>query len=99
VAVFEKYQELVAPLVEIEQITKTKKSKVKKMSYAIEQQEWQNLPEHAQREIYDFFLFIKQRYATPTQPENELSELTAFSNHSANLVEEWASEKEDEIWT
>lgn len=31
------------------------------MSYAIEQQEWQSLPEHAQREIYDFFLFIKQR--------------------------------------
>jgi len=27
---FEKYQELVAPLVEVEQITKTKKSKVKK---------------------------------------------------------------------
>lgn len=28
----------------------------------------------------------------------EESETLAFSNHSANLVEEWASEKEDEIW-
>lgn len=33
------------------------------MSYAIEVQEWQCLPEHAQREVYDFFLFIKARYA------------------------------------
>lgn len=29
----------------------------------------------------------------------EESETLAFSNHSANLVDEWTSEKEDEIWT
>ena len=37
---------------------------------AIDNQEWQSLPEQAQQEIYDFFLFIKQRYekqvSTPT---------------------------------
>jgi hypothetical protein len=69
------------------------------MSYAIKQQEWQSLPEHAQREIYDFFLFIKQRYEQHALQTNDLNETLAFSNHSANLVEEWASEKEDEIWT
>jgi hypothetical protein len=69
------------------------------MSYAIEQQEWQSLPEHAQREIYDFFLFIKQRYEQRATQKNDLNETLAFSNHSANLVEEWASDKEDEIWT
>jgi hypothetical protein len=42
------------------------------MSYAIELQEWQCLPEHAQREVYDFFLFIKARYAKI----NDLSEFT-----------------------
>ena len=33
------------------------------MNYAIEMHEWQYLPEHAKREVYDFFLFIKARYA------------------------------------
>jgi hypothetical protein len=69
------------------------------MNYTIEQQEWQSLPEHAQREIYDFFLFIKQRYEQRATYENDLNDTLAFSNHSANLVEEWASNKEDEIWT
>jgi len=69
------------------------------MSCTIEQQEWQSLPEHAQREIYDFFLFIKQRYEQRATQKNDLNETLALSNHSANLVEEWASDKEDEIWT
>jgi hypothetical protein len=69
------------------------------MSYAIEQQQWQSLPEHAQREVYDFFLFIKQRYEQSAEQTNDVSETVAFSNHSAKGVEEWASEKEDEIWT
>ena len=30
--------------------------------HTIEQQAWQCLPEHAQQEVYDFFLFVKQRY-------------------------------------
>ncbi|MFZ2726371.1 MAG: hypothetical protein WAX77_08985 [Methylococcaceae bacterium] len=28
----------------------------------INEQDWQSLPELAQQEVYDFFLFIKQRY-------------------------------------
>jgi len=27
------------------------------------------------------------------------SELQAFSNHSANTIEEWKDDSEDEIWT
>ena len=69
------------------------------MSYAIEQQEWQTLPEHAQREIYDFFLFIKQRYQNHTTQKYDLSETLAFSNHSAETIEEWKNDCEDEVWT
>lgn len=69
------------------------------MSYAIEPQEWQSLPKHAQREIYDFFLFIKQRYEKHTVQKDDLNDTFAFSNHSANRVEEWASDQEDEVWT
>lgn len=48
------------------------------MNYAIELQEWQCLPEHAQREVYDFFLFIKARYAKSNDCVDpvDLSELT-----------------------
>ncbi len=35
--------------------------------HTIEQQYWQCLPEHAQQEVYDFFLFIKQRYEGQSQ--------------------------------
>ncbi len=30
--------------------------------------------------------------------DNEQSEIQAFSNHSANNIEEWLDESEDEIW-
>jgi hypothetical protein len=29
---------------------------------------------------------------------NENSEINAFSNHSANLIDEWKDDSEDEIW-
>ena len=29
---------------------------------------------------------------------HENSEITAFSNHSANLIDEWKDQSEDEIW-
>jgi len=29
----------------------------------IKEQEWKSLPESAQQEVYDFFVFIKQRHA------------------------------------
>ena len=65
---------------------------------AITEQDWQVLPEYAQREVYDFFLFIRERYVKIQLSQGEL-ETRAFSNHSANTVEEWLDEKEDELWT
>ena len=66
---------------------------------AIDNQEWQSLPEHAQQEIYDFFLFIKQRYEQRArQTQHDETERLLFSNHSANLIEEWLDDSEDEVW-
>lgn len=64
---------------------------------AIKEQDWQTLPESAQQELYDFFLFLKQRYAQQRNHTDD-SETLAFSNHSANTVEQWLNEEEDEIW-
>lgn len=66
---------------------------------AITEQDWQTLPEYAQREIYDFFLFIKSR-TVKTPLNHDAIETRAFSNHSANIVEDWLVEveKEDAIW-
>ena len=65
----------------------------------IDKQEWQALPEHAQREVYDFFLFVKQRYAKNNKDtQRDRAETLLFSNHSANLVEEWLDDAEDEVW-
>ena len=47
--------------------------------------------------ICDFFLFIKQRYSQSTDSEQQ-TELTAFSNHSANTIAEWLDTKEDDVW-
>lgn len=65
---------------------------------AITEQDWQTLPEYAQREIYDFFLFIRSRYAK-TPLNYDVIETRAFSNHSANTIEGWLEKSEDEIWT
>jgi hypothetical protein len=65
---------------------------------AITEQDWQTLPEYAQREMYDFFLFLRERYAKKQLSQDAL-ETQAFSNHSANTIAEWLDEKEDEIWT
>ena len=66
---------------------------------AIDNQEWQSLPEQAQQEIYDFFLFIKQRYEKQArQAQQNKTATLLFSNHSANLIEEWLDDSEDEVW-
>lgn len=62
----------------------------------IPKQDWQAMPEQAQQEVYDFFLFIKQRYLSSQSQDN--SETIAFSNHSANLIEDWKNEEEDAVW-
>jgi hypothetical protein len=64
----------------------------------IKEQDWQSLPAHAQQEVYDFFLFVKQRYERQAQLTADTSETLAFSNYSASHVEEWLTDKEDEIW-
>ena len=61
----------------------------------ISSQEWKSLPEHAQRELLDFFLFLKQKYAN----NEDSQETQAFSNHSAELVEDWLDSEEDKVWT
>ena len=61
---------------------------------AIDQREWQFLPEQAQREIYR--LFPEQRYEK--QARQDEAETLLFSNHSANLIEEWLDDTEDEVW-
>ncbi len=67
--------------------------------HAIKEQDWITLPEQAQQEVYDFFIFIKQRYDKQTQQKhNDATETLAFSNHSANTVEQWLDDKEDEVW-
>lgn len=53
-------------------------------------------------------VFDKIFYLLNSLPKNEVeiveveisdeSETIAFSNHSANLIEEWKDSKEDEIW-
>ena len=66
---------------------------------AINHQDWQSLPESAQREIYDFFLFIRQRYQQNKIDEQDKIETIALSNHSANLITDWQCKEEDDIWT
>lgn len=65
----------------------------------IDKQEWQTLPEHAQREVCDFFLFVKHRYAkSKNDTKNDQAETLLFSNHSASLIEEWLDDAEDKVW-
>ena len=66
------------------------------MEVSVIQQQWQSIPEQAQQEVYDFFLFIKQRYQS-NNPQDQ-NETLAFSNHSANLIQEWQTAEEDAIW-
>ena len=65
----------------------------------IDKRGWQALPEQAQREVYDFFLFVKQHYANGNKDtQRDRAKTLLFSNHSANLVEEWLDDAEDEVW-
>ena len=63
---------------------------------AIKLHDWQALPDQAQQEVYDFFLFVKQQYLTKMKSNKEIH---LYSNHSANLVEEWLDDSEDTVWT
>ena len=65
----------------------------------IDNQEWQSLSEQAQQEVYGFFLFVKQRHEQQVrQVRHDQAEILILSNYSANLVEEWLDDSEDEVW-
>lgn len=65
----------------------------------IDTQEWQSLSEQAQQEVYDFFLFVKQRHEQQVQQaRHDQAETLLLSNYSANLIEEWLDNSEDEVW-
>ena len=54
---------------------------------AIDNREWQSLPEQAQQEIYDFFLFIKQRYEQQArQAKHDKAETRLFSKAIIALI-------------
>ncbi len=65
---------------------------------AINKEEWRTLPEQARQEVYDFFLFVKQRYKKKTGIDPDTVETLSYSNHSANTIEDWINEEEDDIW-
>ena len=54
-----------------------------------------DLPEDAQREVYDFYLFVKQR-TLEKQSISQASESALLSKKS--LAEDWNKPEEDEAW-
>jgi hypothetical protein len=64
----------------------------------IEKKQFQALPEFSQRQVYDFFLFVKNKYSSSMSGFNETDEAAMYANNSANLIEDWQDEKEDKIW-
>ena len=54
-----------------------------------------DLPEHAQREVYDFYLFIRER-ALEKQGRSVAGESALLSETS--LAEDWDRSEEDEAW-
>ncbi|SMM99698.1 hypothetical protein SPONL_849 [uncultured Candidatus Thioglobus sp.] len=58
----------------------------------IEKQEWQTIPNQAQKEVYDFFLFVKEKYKTEVN-----STMTAMASEKS-LAKNWLDAKEDKAW-
>jgi len=50
----------------------------------------QNLPQNKVQ--------IVEKKQINTKVANETLEIQTFSNHSANLIQEWKNETEDEVW-
>lgn len=64
----------------------------------ISKKDWLTIPEKAQKEVYNFFLSVKERYSKNDSSNQEMSETKAYSNHSAKLVDDWQNDTEDDIW-
>jgi|APSaa5957512622_1039677.scaffolds.fasta_scaffold155000_2 hypothetical protein len=62
--------------------------------HTVEQFDLAQLPEPAQDELYDFYLFLKQRYLK--QPVEGVGESALLSEQS--LAEGWGNREEDEAW-
>lgn len=70
------------------------------MGYEIKKQDWQALTEDAQREIYNYFLFIKQRYEIQAHTASNDSYEFTLANHITNNVNnELPDDDVDKIWT
>ena len=55
----------------------------------------QDLPESAQQEVYDFYLFVRQRVQTE-QAVAAAGECALLSEQA--LAEDWGRPEEDEAW-
>jgi|688.fasta_scaffold14950_12 hypothetical protein len=52
------------------------------MGYEIKQQDWLTLTENAQREIYNYFLFIKQRYEIQAHTVSNDNNIFTLASHT-----------------
>ncbi len=52
------------------------------MGYEIKQQDWLTLTENAQREIYNYFLFIKQRYEIQAHTVSSENNVFTLASHT-----------------
>lgn len=68
------------------------------MAYEIKLHEWQELPEDAQREVYSYFLFIKQRAENQSLTPNGQSNITLPPYRTSN-VECLPDDDPNKIWT
>ncbi|WFE68773.1 hypothetical protein P8S54_00605 [Thiomicrospira sp. R3] len=66
------------------------------MIETISTKEWQTLPEHAQQEVKDFFLFIKAKYAHQSQAKQLDNEAMLLSEQA--LAKDWLNPEEDKAW-
>ena len=72
------------------------------MGYEIKQQDWQALSEDAQREVYNYFLFIKQRAETPSHNDADVFTLTSYETRNVEYSSDIATLPNDdvnEVWT
>lgn len=69
------------------------------MGYEIKQQDWQALTEDAQREIYNYFLFIKQRYEIQAHTASNDSDAITLASHTDTHDDELPDDDVNKIWT
>ena len=68
------------------------------MGYEIKLNEWQELPEQAQREVYSYFLFVKQRSENQALAPHNQSNIT-LPHHTTSNVECLPDNDPNKVWT